>query len=246
MAPHTNPATAWAATTRQGETCGMDALKACASSRDSVLKGGSVASSVSLAMPRAVVDRVGHGARVTSACSKASELYGVTRSVRPTPSCAGSCGCCARMFGRLPYITLLAGTFMAGAGSLNGLARFGREPRQSALAPLSCHLLMRLLRSLLAILPLALALPSLAAALGGGHHRPGARRTGGARTTGRRRRSADLAGAGHRPPAALAHLLEEPGRLGPADHAAVDTARGRESRRDRMAHAAGGCRSARW
>jgi len=28
MAPHTSPAAACAATTRQGETCGMDALKA--------------------------------------------------------------------------------------------------------------------------------------------------------------------------------------------------------------------------
>jgi hypothetical protein len=47
----------------------MDALKACASSRDSVLKGGSVASSVSLAIraPWSIVSVMVRGLRLLAA-----------------------------------------------------------------------------------------------------------------------------------------------------------------------------------
>ena len=80
-----------------------------------------------------------------------------------------------------------------------------------------------------AAVPPALAGPWLAArgARRGGHHAAGARRTGGPCARRRGRRPAAVAGPEDRAPAALAHLLEEPGRLRPAHHAGMDAARRR-------------------
>ena len=70
----------------------------------------------------------------------------------------------------------------------------------------------------------------------GGHDRAGARRTGAPCAAGCRGGPAGLAGPADRASARLAHLLEEPGRLGPADDVDMAVARRRHGRRHRLAN----------
>ena len=136
----------------------------------------------------------------TDCASKAAELYGQTRA-RPTHR--------------------------------------GASQRQSAVAPRELNARGRdtkptMTHAASALLILASALAASAAAVARRTPRAappvvttdrGARRIGGARARGRRAGQAAVAGAEDRAPAALAHLLEEPGRLRPADDAAAGSCR---------------------
>ena len=200
------PAAACAATTRQGETCEIHP-QACASSRDSVLNGGSYCLICKPGGFRGVfapsrcctvVDRVGHGARSRLLAAKPRNYMRGYRSFRPGRQVCG--GCCRHppmMFGRKPYVTLdgPSGSTIAARSAIDPM------PMRLLRAPCSPPCSRPADRGCLARRP------------GRGQHRAGTRRTGGARAGGCCRPAA-VAGPGARTPAALAYLLEEPGDSG--------------------------------